>query len=827
MAVELGKPVYVFLTGDGFPADPHDPEPRELWELQEAHRERLTSSGRDYNPTASAGQLDQKVRSLRLKVERLEEELQQVDQKVAVTGKRLGGRLVLVAILVAAALAAVGFVILQQQATQRSQQAARERQEIEQRSQQAAREKQEIEQRAQQEERAKQERERIAAENARRQSQKIEQIEREFAERFLQQLLTNKEITAGDARKRALKELPALVKLPLAEIESLINRKIAPPIAGAAPSPVDMARAALAKGDLDGVFKAADKEKQQGRELAMLEGTAALAKFRGSPKPEWNLRALAAFQRAMALADPSSATEWQAWTGAAVSAASVLHDLARYAEAEPLLRECLRLRESKSGPNSPGVAVVLNNLALLLKATNGMGEAEPLYRRALAIGERSYGPDDPGVAIGLNNLAALLDDTNRMAEAEPLYRRALAITERSYGPDHPNVANRLDNLAGLLRDTNRMAEAEPLMRRALAIGERSYGPDHPDVATDLGNLAGLLEATNRMAEAEPLFRRALVIDERSHGSDHPDVARDLNNLAHVLQATNRMAEAEPLFRRALVIAERSYGPGHPNVATDLNNLAALLQATNRTAEAEPLDRRALASRKRSYGPDHPEVAMSLNNLAVLLNATNRMAEAEPLFRRALAIDERSYGPDHLKVATDLNNLAALLEATNRMAEAEPLRAHAIRVLSRFQRSTGHEHADLRAAISNYRQLLTSQKLAEPDIAARIKPASEGTDKLSPIVPEVERLLGPPKPVGDVLSSLDRGYKEQGKPAVYLRGPNEPIAPHLDELLRPNGNGLNAEGLDAFRGGLMPTRLCFTRLRWNEWPTSRHRCRRSS
>ena len=177
-----------------------------------------------------------------------------------------------------------------------------------------------------------------------------------------------------------------------------------------------------------------------------------------------------------------------------------------------------------------------------------------------------------------------------------------------------------------------------------------------------------------------------------------------------------------------------------------------------------------------------------------------MAEAEPLMRQALAIDERSYGPDHPDVAIRLNNLAQLLRTTNRLAEAEPLMARAVRVLSRFQRSTGHEHPHLRASIVNYRGLLTLQKLAEPEIAARIKAAREGTDKLSPIVPEVERLLGPAKPVADVLSFLDRQYKEQGKPAVYSLGPKEPIAPHLDELLLPTGDGLNALGVDAFRGG---------------------------
>ena len=69
-----------------------------------------------------------------------------------------------------------------------------------------------------------------------------------------------------------------------------------------------------------------------------------------------------------------------------------------------------------------------------------MAEAEPLYRRALAINEKSLGPEHPDIALNLNNLAELLRATNRLAEAEPLYRRALAIDEKSFGPEHPNVA---------------------------------------------------------------------------------------------------------------------------------------------------------------------------------------------------------------------------------------------------------------------------------------------------------------------------------------------------------------------------------------------------
>ena len=36
-------------------------------------------------------------------------------------------------------------------------------------------------------------------------------------------------------------------------------------------------------------------------------------------------------------------------------------------------------------------------------------------RRALAIDEQSYGPDHPNVATDLNNLALLLKATNRLA----------------------------------------------------------------------------------------------------------------------------------------------------------------------------------------------------------------------------------------------------------------------------------------------------------------------------------------------------------------------------------------------------------------------------
>jgi tetratricopeptide (TPR) repeat protein len=346
-------------------------------------------------------------------------------------------------------------------------------------------------------------------------------------------------------------------------------------------------------------------------------------------------------------------------------------------------------------------------------------EAEPLMRRALAIDEQIYGVEHPRVAIEMSNLAQLLQDTNRLAEAEPLMRRSLAIDAQSYGDEHPHVAVDLNNLASLLQQTNRLTEAEPLMRRALVIDEQSYGDEHPSVAGDLNNLAQLLKATNRLTEAEPLMRRALAIDEHSYGAEHPRMAIELNNLAQLLKATNRLAEAEPLMRRSLAIDEQIYDAEHPNIAIRLNNLAQLLTKTNRLAEAEPLMRRVVMIFEQTYGKAHPNVAAALNNLAQLLQDTNRLAEAEPLMRRSLAIDEQSYGAEHPIVAMRLNNLALLLEVTNRLAEAEPLMRRAVEITVRFKVTTGHEHLGLQKAIGNYVGVLEALGQSEEQIRAQL------------------------------------------------------------------------------------------------------------
>lgn len=163
------------------------------------------------------------------------------------------------------------------------------------------------------------------------------------------------------------------------------------------------------------------------------------------------------------------------------------------------------------GPEHPAVATGLNNLAALYKKQGRHAQAEPLYRRALAIRERAFGSAHPAVAQSLNNLGGLFLAQNRPAEAEPLYRRAAVIVENVYGPDHPATATTLNNLAGSLDLQGDLDRTEPLYRRALTIRENVLGPEHPDLATSLNNLASVQETRGDVASALPLIRRASAI----------------------------------------------------------------------------------------------------------------------------------------------------------------------------------------------------------------------------------------------------------------------------------------------------------------------------
>ena len=269
--------------------------------------------------------------------------------------------------------------------------------------------------------------------------------------------------------------------------------------------------------------------------------------------------------------------------------AHYLWDCGRYAEAEPLYQQLLRIRETHLGPEHPEVASAIYGLADLYWRQGKYTDAEPLLLRALQIIEQQLGPEHLRVTLVLFGLATVYRDQGQYAQSERLYQREIRIIEQQLGPEHPWLVDSLSNLALLYHDPSRYAEAERLYKRALQISQQQLRPEHYKVGLPLIGLAQLYHEQGKYAEAELLYQQVLRIWEQYHGLEHHKVAQSLTGLARLYHNQGKYEQAEPLYRRALAIYEEALGPQHPKTQQTRQNYAALLRAMGRNEEAKQLE----------------------------------------------------------------------------------------------------------------------------------------------------------------------------------------------------------------------------------------------
>ena len=213
---------------------------------------------------------------------------------------------------------------------------------------------------------------------------------------------------------------------------------------------------------------------------------------------------------------PAGEAEWKAEHDAGWNA----YKEGRLDEAKTRLRAAEK--EARAlGENDPRLATTLDHLAWVLSSEGKIAEAEPLAKSALAIREKAFGPEHPEVVLSLNTLASIYDLAGRPSEARPIYARCLATAEKVHGPEHPSVAADLDNLAAVDHVLGKSEEAEASYKRAIAIREKTAGGKPIDLAPTLHNLGTLYIEKEKYAEAEPLLRRAPRHPGASSGGGPP------------------------------------------------------------------------------------------------------------------------------------------------------------------------------------------------------------------------------------------------------------------------------------------------------------------
>jgi tetratricopeptide (TPR) repeat protein len=246
-------------------------------------------------------------------------------------------------------------------------------------------------------------------------------------------------------------------------------------------------------------------------------------------------RAAQAFRKAIALLRPYEAKERTLMARSNADFARVLYLQKRYAEAEPLARWALAVRESLPGTRPEALTQNLVLLAEIERALSRPADAKPLLEQAVAVQEKALGAGHSDLAATLEQLAEVSTDLRLLDKAANLYGRALAIRE----------AHSAENL--------KKAEELELRVRLLGDMQRTYGSAIPAYGYAFGGYAsafnpGVGAMVNQGVQTVRLLTESQKAQEASAESVTAAVATE--KYATVLRRVGRNDEADSLEVKA-------------------------------------------------------------------------------------------------------------------------------------------------------------------------------------------------------------------------------------------------------------------------------------
>ena len=201
--------------------------------------------------------------------------------------------------------------------------------------------------------------------------------------------------------------------------------------------------------------------------------------------------------------------------------------------------------EQVLGPDHPDTASSLHNLAAIYDSQGRYAEAEPLYRRALAIREQA-GPRATASKIPV--ILAVLDG-NLVYSYNVYYWHSFN--------NHPNYGCKSLEYSQNFRSIT-VSGLPYLMKKphfdAVALRWARTTPARPTASTTWRP-----STTPRAGTPRPSRCATAPGDPRAGaGPGPPDTAQSLNNLAALYYSQGRYAEAEPLCHRAWRSASRRW-----------------------------------------------------------------------------------------------------------------------------------------------------------------------------------------------------------------------------------------------------------------------------
>ncbi len=186
------------------------------------------------------------------------------------------------------------------------------------------------------------------------------------------------------------------------------------------------------------------------------------------------------------------------------------------------IEQALEIYRQEKGEDSPEVADMYNNMAIINEAAGNYDEAVRLMMENIKRVKESDSFDDLYLASSYNNLAGIFWSLNQPQNALEYLAKAKEIKEKALPPDDPQLAEIYNNLALINLNLDNLAQAENYQRLANEILKKE-NPQSYEYITGLRNMALIYERKGNMVEALKYLAEVIKLFEKVFPYGHPEL----------------------------------------------------------------------------------------------------------------------------------------------------------------------------------------------------------------------------------------------------------------------------------------------------------------
>lgn len=387
-----------------------------------------------------------------------------------------------------------------------------------------------------------------------------------------------------------------------------------------------------------------------------------------------------------------------------------------YKDVIALVEQSLELQEQVWGLESLRVADTVVNLAALYHNTSDFERGTHLLQRALAIYEKHRGGQSPEVAVLLNNLAVLQIRQRHPTEAQQRFEQSLSIwenlsRERQFYPQRTWKAwdssglvsgmttksrfgnpylTTVSNLAEFYQTLGLNREAEQLLKQALTALK---SPAPRDEALILEELGAVYWQMGNTRQAVIMLERSLSLQENEF---KPNSVSRLFNRLPLMVLYEKLGDYQQAIALLEEISVPENDPFYEQVQMSiLENKADLYTQMGDYNQAISLLERVVASTEQFYGAQHQQVAVALRQLARPYRFSGNYRQAEQLLRHSQSIQEQFYASEEAQamnaspassqpfLAYTLSDLADVYQAQDELKRTIELRTQSLDIEENF------------------------------------------------------------------------------------------------------------------------------------------------